>query len=159
MGGNMVEKIKKAIELLNEIDSIIENNPKELKNVEDELLDLYHLIENNELNDEASINVIKKINELRKIRREYKNVITIATTYNTHKSKLSGRETRGFLLGEINKTIKLLGVKYANRILTSEDIENILEPKKKRGRPPKIKEETNEGEDKLLQVTDNGGNN
>ena len=155
----MIEKIKKAIELLNEVDSIIENNPKELSKNESELQDLLHLIENNELSEDASFNVVKRIHELRKIRREYKNDISIGTTYNTHKSKLSGRETRGFLLAEINKTIKTLGIKYSNRVLTKEDIQNLLEPKKKRGRPSKAKGEKDEGEYRLLQGDNNGTDN
>jgi hypothetical protein len=142
----VLEKISQVIELLNEIDSMIENCPKEQQNIDYQLSDLYHLIENNELSDEASIAVVKKIHELRKIRRSLDNEFKIENTYNTHKSKLPGRENRQFLLNEIHKTIKTLGVKYKNRVLTDEDITEILTPKKKRGRPPKEKEQLDEGE-------------
>ena len=45
----------------------------------------------------------------------------IENTYNTHKSKLAGKDTRQFLLHEVYKTVKSLGTQYKNRILTDED--------------------------------------
>ena len=140
----VIEKIKQAIKLLDEIDEMIDSQSIEIQNTDLQLSDLYHLIENNELSDSASINVVKKIHELRQIRRSLNNEHEIENTYNTHKSKLSGKDTRQFLLHEVYKTEKSLRSQYKNRILTDEDIQNILEPKKKRGRPPK--EKNNEGE-------------
>lgn len=122
---------------------MIDTQSIEIQNTDLQLSDLYHLIENNELSDSASINVVKKIHYLRQLRRSLNNEHEIENTYNTHKSKLSGKDTRQFLLHEVYKTVKSLGSKYKNRILTEEDIQEIIEPKKKRGRPPK--EKTNEG--------------
>lgn len=145
----VLEKIKQVIELLDNIDEMIETQSVEIQNTDLQLSDYYHLIENNELSNDASINVIKRIHDLRVIRRSLNNEHEIENTYNTHKSKLSGKETRQFLLHEIYKTVKSLGTQYKNRILTDEDIKEILEtkeeaPKKRRGRPPK--EKVNEGE-------------
>lgn len=140
----VLEKIKQAIKLLDEIDEMIDTQSIEIQNADLQLSDLYHIIENNELSDVASINIVKKIHELRKIRRSLNNEHEIENTYNTHKSKLSGKDTRQFLLHEVYKTVKSLGSQYKNRILTDEDVQEILEPKKKRGRPPK--EKVNEGE-------------
>ena len=140
----VLEKIKQAIELLDNIDEMIDTQSIEIQNADLQLSDLYHIIENNELSDVASINIVKKIHELRKIRRSLNNEHEIENTYNTHKSKLSGKDTRQFLLHEVYKTVKSLGTQYKNRILTDEDVQEILEPKKKRGRPPK--EKVNEGE-------------
>lgn len=123
---------------------MIDTQSIEIQNTDLQLSDLYHLIENNELSDSASINVVKKIHELRVLRRSLNNEHEIENTYNTHKSKLSGKDTRQFLLHEVYRTVKSLGSKYKNRILTEEDIQEIIEPKKKRGRPPK--EKTNERE-------------
>ena len=148
----VVEKIKQAIKLLDEIDEMIESQSIEIQNTDLQLSDLYHLVENNELSDVASINVVKRIHDLRVLRRSLNNEHEIENTYNTHKSKLSGKETRQFLLHEIYKTVKSLGSQYKNRILTDEDINNLLssEVKKKRGRPPKVKERANEGENREL---------
>lgn len=133
----ILEKIKQVVEMLNDIDSMIETQSSELQNVDYQLCDIYHLIENNELSDNASINIVKKIHELRKARRDLNNEHEIENTYNTHKSKLAGKETRQFLITEIHKTQKSLGTQYKNRVLTDEDITEMLEPKKKRGRPKK----------------------
>ena len=141
----IVEKIKQVIEILDEIDEMIETQSVEIQNTDLQLSDLYHLVENNELNETASVNIINKMHELRVLRRCLNKEHEIENTYNTHKSKLTGKETRQFLLHEIYKTIKNLGSQYKNRILTDEDINNLLngEVKRKRGRPPK--EKTNEG--------------
>ncbi len=132
-------KIKEAVKILEEIDIMISNQSIEIQNVDYKLSDLLHLIENNELSDEASINVIKEIHKLRKYRRSLQNEHEIENTYNTHKNKLIGKENRPFLLNEISKTIKQLGKKYNNRVYTEEEINELITPKKKRGRPKKEK--------------------
>ena len=62
----IIEKIKNAICILDDIDDMIKTQSIELQKVDYKLSDLYHLIENNELSDEASINVVKEIHGLRK---------------------------------------------------------------------------------------------
>ncbi len=137
----LVEKIKNVIQILDEIDEMIKTQSTELQNVDFELSDYYHLIENNELSDIASIKIIKNIHDLRKKRRTLNNEYEIENTYQTHKSKLPGTETRKFLANEIYKTVKKLNTEYKNRILTENDIKSLLEEttiKRKPGRPRKI---------------------
>lgn len=133
----IVERIKSAIKALDEIDDMISSQAQELQLVDYKLSDLYHLIENNELSDEASINVVKFIHTLRKQRRSLNNEHEIEITYQTNKSKMTGSETRQFLVSEVFKTVKRLNQEYKNRILTEEDISNLIGPKKKKGRPRK----------------------
>jgi len=134
----IVEKIKNAIKILDEIDDMINSQAQELQSVDYKLSDLYHLIENNELSEEASIKIVKFIHDLRKQRRSLKNEHEIEITYQTHKSKITGIETRKFLTNEIFKTTKRLNQEYKNRVLTDEDINSLIESKKKkRGRPRK----------------------
>lgn len=134
----IVEKIKDAVKILDEIDEMINSQSAELQTIDLELSDLYHLIENNELSSEASVKVVKRIHDLRKLRRSLNNEFEIESVYQTHKSKLAGNNTRQFLANEIYKAVKQLGKKYNNRILTDDDIKTILEPtKKKPGRPRK----------------------
>lgn len=137
----LVEKIAEAIEKLDEIDEMIKSQPTEIQTIDYELSDLYHLIENNELSDEASINVVNRIRELRRIRRCLNNEHEIETAYQTHKSKLAGNDTRKFLATEIHKTVNKLNNEYKNRVLTKEQIQELIEvkplEKKKRGRPKK----------------------
>ena len=137
----LVEKIKNVIQILDEIDEMIKTQSTELQKVDFELSDYYHLIENNELSDIASIKIIKNIHDLRKKRRTLNNEYEIENTYQTHKSKLPGTETRKFLANEIYKTVKKLNTEYKNRILTENDIKSLLEEttiKRKPGRPRKI---------------------
>lgn len=135
----IVEKIKNAVQILDEIDEMINSQSTELQTVDLELSDWYHLIENNELSDEASIKVVKKIHDLRKLRRSLSNESSIENAYQTHKTKLVGNNTRSFLANEIYKVVKNLNKEYKNRVITDEDIKNILEPtKKKPGRPKKV---------------------
>ena len=137
----IVELVKQGIEILDKIDEMIKTQSVELQKIDYELSDLYHLIENNELSDEASVNVIKRIHDLRKERRALNNEYEIESAYQTHKSKLAGNGTRQFLATEILKTVKQLGKKYTNRVLTEEDIKSLTEPvKRKPGRPKKVVE-------------------
>ena len=134
----IVERIKEAIEKLDEIDKLINSQSQELQNVDYKLSDLLHLIENNELSDEASINVVKEIHKLRIIRRSLQNEHEIESTYLNHKSKLTGNDTRQFLANEIFKTVKQLGKNYKNRVYSEEQINELITPKKKKGRPKKV---------------------
>ena len=134
----IVEKIKDAVKVLDEIDTMIKTQSQELQTVDYELSDLYHLIENNDLNKDASFNIVNRIRELRKLRRSLNNEHEIENTYQLHKSKMTGNETRQFLVNEIHRTEKQLKSEYKNRVLTEENINSLLEVKKaKRGRPRK----------------------
>ena len=135
---DIIEKVKTIIRILNDIDEMIRTQSEELQKVDYELSDLYHLIENNDLDEKASFNVVKRIHELRKQRRALNNEYELENTYQTHKSKLSGSETRQFLLAEMCKVEKKLGCEYKNRVLDEEGLNQLLEVKKsKRGRPRK----------------------
>ena len=137
----VVEKLKEVVTILNEIDSMIESQSVELQNVDLRLSDLYHLIENNELSKEASAKVVSEIHDLRLMRRYLHNEHEIENTYNVHKSKLTGKDTRQFLMAEVHKTVKALDTEYKNRILTDEEVNEIINlTDRMRGRPPTHKD-------------------
>ena len=52
-------KMQQAITLLNEIDDMIDNNPEQQSNIDSELSDYFHLLENkhNELSDEGKLKI------------------------------------------------------------------------------------------------------
>lgn len=133
----IIEKVKNAIETLDEIDNMIQTQSSELQQVDYKLSDLYHLIENNELNEDASVNVIKAIHDLRKQRRSLNNEHELEVVYQTHKLKMTGTDTRQFLMAELHKVSKKLNQEYKNRVYTEEEISELVKPKKKRGRPRK----------------------
>ena len=143
----LLDLIATSISNLDEIDGMIESQSAELQLVDLELSDLYHLIENNNLDENQSYNIVKRIHDLRVERRLLNEEHELELTYNTHKSKLAGDNTRQFLLVEIKKTNNRLGTDYKNRVLDEEKIKTLLgsEPVKKRGRPKK--EETNESQE------------
>ena len=127
----IIDKITNAISILDEIDNMIKTQSEELQKVDYKLSDLYHLIENNELSDEASINVV------RKERRSLNNEHDLEVVYQNQKQKMIGNDSRQFLVTELNKTNKRLNSEYKNRVYTEEEIEKLISPKKKRGRPRK----------------------
>lgn len=131
------EKIKQAMQILDEIDKMIDSQSEELQNVDYELSDWLHFIESNEINDKDSTNIIKEIRNLRQKRRSLHNEYEIEKTYKSNSAKVMGNNTRQLLLAEINKTLKQLDSEYKNRILTEEKINELLNNKKKKGRPRK----------------------
>lgn len=142
----LVEKIKLVIDTMDEIDEMIKSQSAKLQAVDFELSDLYHLIEYYDLTESAKVNIVDKIHDLRQIRRSLNNEYEIENTYQTHKSKLTGNETRKFFANEVYKTVKKLNNEYKNRVLTEDNIQELMgatePPKKKRGRPKK--EQTND---------------
>lgn len=133
----IIDKITNAISILDEIDNMIKTQSEELQKVDYKLSDLYHLIENNDLSDEASINVVREIHLLRKERRSLNNEHDLEVVYQNQKQKMIGNDSRQFLVTELNKTNKRLNNEYKNRVYTEEEIEKLISPKKKRGRPRK----------------------
>lgn len=133
----IIEKISNAISILDEIDNMIKTQSEELQKVDYKLSDLYHLVENNELSDEASINVVREIHLLRKERRSLNNEHELEIVYQNQKQKMIGNDSRQFIITELNKTNKRLNNEYKNRVYTEEEIEKLISPKKKRGRPRK----------------------
>lgn len=134
----LINKIHEVTKLLDEIDEMIKTQPMALQLVDHKLSDLYHLIENNELSDEASIKVVKEIHELRIKRRRLNNEYELENVFNAHKNKLIGNNTRQFLLSEIHSKEKTLNQPYKNRVYKEDEIKELIEPKKKRGRPKKV---------------------
>ena len=131
-------KICEAINIIDEIDNLISTQGEESQKVEQEIQDWLHYIENNEINENESINIINQLKELRIIRRTLKKEYEIEKKYKDNASKMMGNNTRDFLKTEINKTINNLDSEYKNRILNEEKIVEILSKKKKKvGRPKK----------------------
>lgn len=131
------EKIKQAMVILDEIDEMIKTQSIELQQVDYELSDWYHYIENNDIDENSSKKVLEEIQRLRKIRRGLQNEYEIENTYKNNSSKVMGNNTRGLLLAEINKTMNRLDCDYKNRVLTEDSINELLNSKKRRGRPRK----------------------
>lgn len=132
------EKIKQTTKLIDEIDSMINSQSEELKKVDLEISDWLHFIENNKTTEKQDSIIISKLKELRLIRKSLHKEYTIEKAYKDNSSKMMGNNTRQLLLAEINKVVNQWEKEYNNRILTDEEIEQILNQTKKRvGRPKK----------------------
>lgn len=131
------EKIKSAVSILNEIDEMINTQSLQLQEVDYAIQDWLHYIENNEIDDKQAIKIIKELQKLRKTRRCLHNEYEIEKTFKDNASKVMGNNTRPMLLAEIGKTVKQINSTYKNRVLTDEQINELLSEKKKRGRPKK----------------------
>lgn len=128
--------IVELINVLNNIDGMIDSNSNRMQEIDLEINDWLHYIENNEIDEKQSIKIIKELKRLRDIRRHLKNEYEIEKVYKDNYSKINGLNSRPFLLAEINKTKKQLNSNYKNRVLTEDKINEILIVKK-RGRPKK----------------------
>lgn len=138
----LVDKITQAVKILDEIDEMISTQGQELQKIDLELSDLYHFIENNNVTDNTSVKLIERIKQLRLLRRSLQREYEIENAYKNNSSKMMGNGTRSFLINTIKQTVKNLNSEYKNRVLTDEDIQSLQSTeKKKRGRPPKKKED------------------
>lgn len=126
----IIEKIKESIKCLDEIDNLINTQSEELQKIDYEISDWLHYVENNDIDEKVSYKIMKRIKELRKIRRSLHNEHEIEVVYKNNSSKMMGNNTRPMLLAELNKTIKQLDNDYKNRILTDDEIENVIKTRK-----------------------------
>lgn len=125
-----LKKLHDICNLLDEIDENIKTNGERQQRVDYMLSDLEHTIENEELSDEEIIGITRKIQELRKIRRDLKNEYEIIREYNDHKNKLSLENQRPFFRQMISNKVKQLDSEYKNRVYTKEDIQEIKDSHK-----------------------------
>lgn len=121
----ILEKIKEANKLLNEVELYFDSVPIQQSKIDSQLSDLYHYIENNNLNAIQSCKIIKQIKLKRQERRKLLNDYELLKTYESNSTKLSNRENRQFLLTELNKTEKRLNNTYKNRIYTEEQFKTL----------------------------------
>lgn len=134
-------KIQTVINLLNEIDNIIEQNPSKQQEIDYSISDYLHMIQNEELSDKSCVEITKKLKEYRTKREQHNNVNMLANTYNQHKGKLPYKNNRELLIKEIQITLKRLNQDYKYRVLTNEDVNLLVHtetPKEEKHRKSKI---------------------
>ena len=123
---NISKQIINITNLLNDLDEYLNEIPNLQSQIDEELSDLYHYIENNELSTKQSLKMIKLIREKRIIRRGLNNDYEMKKTYISNRNKLLIDSQRQFFLTEIYKKNKELSSKYKNRRLTDEEIKNLI---------------------------------
>lgn len=121
-------KIQTVINLLNEIDEMIEQNPNTQQEIDYYISDYLHMIQNEDLPNESRIEIIDKLKQYRIRREQHNNVNILANTYNQHKGKLPYKNNRDFLIKEIQTTLKRLNQDYKYRVLSNEDVNLLVHP-------------------------------
>ena len=111
----IVSQILGVEEMLKDIDDYFNDLPNLQSQVDEELSDLLHYIENNNLSAKECAKMINLIKQKRLIRRGLCNDYEIKKTYSTHRNKLAVETQRPFFLMEIQKTASKLNQQYRYR--------------------------------------------
>lgn len=118
----MLKDIIDTLLKLNEIDEYIDTLSDKLSSYDSSLSDLYHVLEDNNLNIVQSYKFVKEMQKVCIERRIVKNDLVISSTYKNHINKLQNKDNRNMLIAELNKTNNRLHKDYNNRIYTDEEL-------------------------------------
>ncbi len=132
----IIEKLKTVIEELDKLDNYFDELPSLQSQIDSLISDYRHLIRENDVSN-ISPDIIQKIHEAELTRKNLNKDLDILRVYNQQKGKLNNLATRQFLLSEVCKKEKEWYYPYKYRILTEKEVLELLDKKKKRGRPKK----------------------
>lgn len=132
----IIEILKTVIEELDKLDNYFDELPSLQSQIDSLISDYRHLIRENDVSN-ISPDIIEKIHEAELTRKSLNKDLDILRVYNQQKGKLNNPATRQFLLSEVCKKEKEWYYPYKYRILTEKEVSELLDKKKKRGRPKK----------------------
>lgn len=123
-----IAKIQQALTLLNEIDEIIKDNPTEQSNIDLQLSDYYHLIQEkgSEMSDSAKVKLIDHIEEIRLLREQHNDIYLIGDYYSKNRQKLQYTNGRNQLYNELSKLLGTLHKPYNYRVLDENQINSFM---------------------------------
>lgn len=113
-------------EQLADLDNYFNELPSLQSQIDEELSDLLHYIENNDLTPKQSTKMIKLLKQKRMARRGLCNDYEVKKIYNAHKGKMTTDAQRPFFLSEIHKKAKELNSTYKSRQLSDEQIKELI---------------------------------
>ena len=131
----VVKTLQEITKTLDELDTYYEGLTNELNlqsQIDEELSDLLHYIENNKISILWAYKYIVELKKLRLERRRIKNDMFILGKYSEHKNKIISSGNRQFLMTELYKAEKQLSTPYKNRQYKDEEIEEILKKSSKK---------------------------
>ena len=146
-------KIQNCLKLLDEIEDIIGNNPNDQSNIDYELSDYLHIIQENnqKLDDKTKIELVDKIEKARLQREQYNSIYLIGKYFTENKNKLLYTNSRKIMYKGLSDLLGTLHKPYNYRVFSEEDIKEILKPtKNKPNRKSTISKEM------LLECVENG---
>lgn len=150
-------KIYKCLKLLDEIDDIISDNPKNQQTIDYELSDYLHIIQYNceKLDTDAKINIINDIEKARIQREQYNCINIIGKCYNDNKNKLLYRNGRDQLYNSISNLLNTLHQPYKYRIFDENKINSLLSKQNKKEKTTRSRK-INIDYDTLKNLLDSG---
>lgn len=140
---NIIDNVIQAISILNKLDEYVEGLVNRLSVCDSLVSDFEHFIENTPIEEVNLEKLYQKMQDNFKERRIIKDDIIIKETYKSQIARLNNSNNREFLVQSLKNTQQRIGLKYKNRILTQEEVqelknkEDILPQIKRRGRPKK----------------------
>lgn len=122
----LIRKVNDIVKAMDEIDELVKTLSERRSNIDLELSDLLHIIENNDLDEFASHNVTKRIHDLRKKRRSVSNEQALLELWKQQRKDLLYSSSRTQLGKLLLDKINALEMPYKDRILSDEDIDSLL---------------------------------
>lgn len=126
---DVMDKLTKAIDILNEVDEYASTLNDKLSVLDSKEQDLLHYIENNRINMLWCYFMVKEIKTIRVERRKVKNDMELVSRFNDIKTRITSKDNRRFIVAELHKKMKQLQTTYKNRQYTEEDMMNVLRGK------------------------------
>ena len=123
---DVMEKVKEAIDILDEVDDYSSSLQEKLDELNNKQLDLLHYIENNKINIFWCYKMIKEIKNIRVERRKVKQDIELLNRFDNVKNRMLSKDNRQFVMTELYKKEKQLDTTYKNRYYTEEELQNLL---------------------------------
>lgn len=119
-------KIQQVLSLLNEIDDVIENNPDMQRNIDWEISDYLHILENNELSVEARLELDDRLKTCRRVRRQTNTIQAISKVFNDNRGKIIWKNQRDILYSMMATKVSELNNEYKYRVLDEDTVNNFL---------------------------------
>lgn len=136
-------QIERCIKAFEDADNIFDETmemcntiPIDKSNIDYERSDYLHILENYELDEESKVQLLAKLDDVLERRRNIYNIDCLVAVWRAHCNKVRQKENRVFLRQSISNRLSDLDCDYKFRILTEEDVNNIVNhtTKKARGR-------------------------
>ena len=122
----LIRKVNDIVKAMDEIDELVKTLSERRSNIDLELSDLLHIIENNDLDEFASHKVTKRIHDLRKKRRSVSNEQALLELWKQQRKDLLYSSSRTQLGKLFLDKMSALEMPYNNRVLSDEDIDALL---------------------------------
>lgn len=153
MKTDLLNKLIDSINNTSDCENEIYEYVNKLNEVNDAIFDIMHYIENHELSRSGKIAIMDELQDLRKQRRDIKQMREIYNTYGTNRNKLTQKENREFLIHALKQKDKELNTEYRYRHYTEETLNELnKETKRGPGRPKKVELAYNNNEDENHKV-------